>query len=79
MKTAEEEEEEGEEVILVSPSASHMLSYRADCLLLLPASADGNADMVSLSFNWKVKTPPGSPLNQYISDMTVLIKSFENE
>lgn len=45
---------------------SLVLSYRAECSLLLLASADGNADIVSLNFNWKLKRLPGSPLNQYI-------------
>lgn len=64
-------------VNLVSPSCLPALPYRAECLLLLPVSADGNTDMVSLDFNWKVKTLPGLPLNQYIFDMMVLIKSHE--
>lgn len=64
-------------VNLVSPSCLPALPYRAECLLLLPVSADGNADMVSLDFNWKVKTLPCSPLNQYIFDMMVLIKRHE--
>lgn len=55
------------------------LPFRAECLLLLPVSADGNADMVSLDFNCKVKALPGSPLNQYIFDMMVLIKSHEKQ
>lgn len=46
-------------------------------LLLLPASADGGADMVSLNFNWKVKMLPGLPLNQYILGMVVLIKAAQ--
>lgn len=64
-------------VNLVSPSCLPALPFRAECLLLLPVSADGNADMVSLDFNCKVKALPGSPLNQYIFDMMVLIKSHE--
>lgn len=55
-----------------------VLSYGVECLLLFPASADGDADMVSLNFNWKAKRPPSFPVNQYIFDMMVLIKSCEN-
>lgn len=59
------------------PLACSLLQSK--CLLLFPASADGDADMVALEFNWKVKTLAGVPLNQYIFGVMVLIKSCENE
>lgn len=52
---------------------------QSKCLLLFPASADGDADMVALELNWKVKTLAGLTLNQYVFGMMVLIKSCENE
>lgn len=71
--------EDEDSVILCVALCLPVLSYGAERALLLPAAADGDADMVSLDFNWKVKRLPGLPLNQYIFGMMVLIKSCENK
>lgn len=48
--------------------------HACSALLLLPSSADGDADTLLLNFNWKGKLLPGSPLNQYIFGLMVLIE-----
>lgn len=51
-----------------------LCTQACSALLPLPASADGDTDTVLLNFNWKGKSLPGSPLNQHIFGLMVLIK-----